>query len=406
MRNPRAVNPTMKTTNRNILQLLLIVVPFVLLWGVLALGFHDIWVTQKDKLFDFYPRWHGAREMLRGTDPYSDEMNRTILADMGYEYYTPYKHNFMYPATVTWVLLPFWLVPWSVSISLWSSLQLMLMTVLPVLVFLQLGWRIPPRRLLLITLFSALIYRHAMNVYLLGQFQVFILACLLIAWALLQTEKHPWLAALALIGPTIRPEGVIIVAVILADLLLRRRYKPVIIWGGLMGVVFLLSVLPIGFWIPDFLHVTSGYRECCTYTEPTKVLGIGGSNYVIGALSLAWGVWMLWTTRTLPENERTIFGLAILLLLFLLVMTQTKNYTLVYALLPIWLIIWLARDHGWGLAIGLALLASPWLYVVASREYDVKDSVEQLLLPAISAALLTVLYWRLYRPAALETSES
>jgi len=366
----------------------------LLFWAALAVVSHQIWVAQQEKLFDFYPRWHGAREMLDGQNPYTLAINQDILTAMGYQVWEPYRHNFLYPATVTYILLPFWLAPWELSISVWLGLNLLLMLSLPLIIYLVvLRWRIPPLLLVLVIFFSAFVFRHAMNTYLVGQFLFVILGCLVLAWW--QTVAgRPWLVALALLGATLRPDGAIIVAAFLFDLLLTRRYKTVGLWLGMMGGLFLLSWVQVGFWVPDMLASVRGYRECCIYAYPPDVLGIAGIAPFFSVGVLVWGGVMLWQMRPLPDLTRIPWSLAVVGIVYLLVFTQSKDYTLVYGLLAAWVVIWAAKGRGWTVGAVLLLLATPWLYAARGATLAAGYPLEQLLTPVLLGLLLSYQWWR------------
>ncbi|MBN1679847.1 MAG: hypothetical protein JW966_06115 [Anaerolineae bacterium] len=381
-----------RTTLRQVLPAVIIL---LVLWIMLVGMSYAIWVTQQDKTFDFFPRWYGARKMLQGTNPYSVEVNKRTLELMDYAEYIPFKHNFAYLATVTYILLPFWLLPWDVAISLWCGMNLLLLLILPFTVFMQLGWRIKPWLLAVLTFFSSFLFRHSMHAYLFGQFLLFILACLIIAWWGISTNRS-WVLVLALLGSTVRHEGALITAVVLLYLFLTQRYRIVFIWTAIMGSLFVLSLLQIGFWIPDFLDNMRGYRECCLYTYPPDTLGYAPLSplFVIGVLG--WGAWMLWQMRRLPDVTRVPWGLSVVIIVYLLVMTQSKDYTLVYGLLPAWMVVWASRGRWWSTLAILAILFSPWVYDSAGATLPKGNPLEQLLTPLFLGALLTVhwLEWR------------
>lgn len=367
------------------------------MWLLFAWATDVIWISQHgDSVgYDFYPRWYGAREMLQGNNPYSLEINRVILADMGFPEFIPYKHNFSYLATITFTLLPFWALPFFTSLTLWSGLQLLMILALPALTFIVLlDWRIKPPLLALLIFFSSLVYRQTMISYVLGQFIVFCFGFILIAyWQILRGK--PWLVALALIAATTRPEGVIFASAILFDLLLQRRFRPIIIFAALMGGLFLLSVIWIGWWIPDFLEAADGYRDCCDYTEPTQVIGVDILARILWVAVIGWAGWMFWQMRALPDRERIAWSLSVLFIAYLLIFTQSKGYTLIYALFPIWVIVWADKGRFWTVVFAVIVLSSPWLYFGLESTFENSTQVEQLATPLILLVALTI-YWRRY----------
>lgn len=374
-----------ESTKRNLIVLLLV----LLLWGTFAWGTYSILIPQRGNLFDFYPRWHGARVMLQGEDPYSVEVNRDILKAMGWEEFQQYRHNFLYPATVTYQLLPFFLIPSYWAISLWNGLQMMLLFLLPIVVFSYLGWRPKPALLAAITFFGTFVFRHAMHNYLFGQFVVFTLANLIVAWWAV-AENRPWLGAVALVLAAIRPEGILLVAAFLLYLLLTRHYKTLVLWGGIMGTMFALSVVQIGWWIPRMLENVRGYRECCLYAYPPDVLGNGALKYLLVAAVLAWGAWLFWDMRKLGDKLRIPWSLSVVIVVFLVVLTQSKDYTLTYGLLPLWMVVWAGRGRWQSSLPVLLILFSPWVYYWTNLTGPTSGfPLEQLLTPLFLGALLT-----------------
>ncbi|WP_119071424.1 glycosyltransferase 87 family protein [Aggregatilinea lenta] len=374
------------------------------LWFVLTVT-TQLWLIPKKMPhdYDLFPRWYGAREMLQGVNPYTDAVTYPMLKAMGYPLYDKYIHRFYYPATVTWILLPFWLLPFSLSIILWCGLQLLLVLVLPLLVFTLLSWRLPPLLLALITVFSAVPWRHSANSYVIGQYTIFILACLVISWWMV-LEDRPWFAAIALVGSTVRSEGIVLTAALLLFLLLSRHYKVVMRWAGIMSVLFFLSVAQIGFWIPDFLHDIRGYEANQATTFAPAIFGVNWLTYLMIAIIVGWGIYMLYQMYSLPMQYRLPWSLSVFILVALLTLRQTKDYTLVYALLPIWIIAWAGRKQPWNTGGVLLILISPWIYNAVGANMGHDSQVEQFLTPVLLAGLLTYQWLRWKQPYTQPTS--
>jgi hypothetical protein len=397
-------NTGMGKTYTNRTQLLLLVFVLVVIWGLFAWLTHSYVVSFRHQSFDFYPRWHGARVMLEGENPYSEAVNRAILEAMHWPQFVRYQHNFLYPATITYQLIPFWLLPFDISVSIWSGLQLLITIVLPFIVFALLDWQPRLGIIAVISFVGAFIFRHAMHNFLFGQFVTFTLFCLVMVWAMLRLEQ-PWLAAIALVLGAIRPEGIIMMAAMLLYLLVTRRYKIILYWLGMMGALFLLSVLQIGFWIPDMMESVLGYRECCIYTYPPAVLGHPIFGTLFTALILLWGYWMLRQIWQLPESSRIPWILAVLITVLLLVFVQSKDYTLVYSLLPAWIIIWASRGSWWSIFAVLLLQTSSWFYYLAYGDSLIGTSgrfMEQIITPLALLILLTIV-WAQWKQNQMQT---
>jgi hypothetical protein len=199
--------------------------------------------------------------------------------------------------------------------------------------------------------------------------------------------------ALALVGATVRPEGIILVSAFLFDLVLKRHYKTVLIWGTIMGSLFLLSVLQIGFWIPDMLENIPKYRECCLPTDPPDVVGYSSwIGHLIRVGVAAWAGWMLWMLRPLPDLTRIPWSLSVVVIAYLLIFTQTKNYTLAYALLPIWVL--LRFTHSWQRGLVMMFFFLPWLYLILDQPDGAAMPYEQLFTPLMLGGLLTYVWYQ------------
>lgn len=368
----------------------------LLLWSVLSLTFFHVFV--KPDIYDFYPRWYGARAMLQGRNPYDIDLREENVAGEDFEgYHEPAAYlHFLYPATITYILLPFWMLPFPVALSAWSGLQLLLLLLLPLLVFHLLRWPLKPPVVLLTLLLSALIYRYAVEAYLLGQFVIPVLACIVVAWWQ-TTENRAWPVALALIAATIRPEGILFSGVFLFALLLMRRFRTIAIWSGIMGGLFLLSVLQIGFWPEDFLNGIRFYRDVAVTSFPLDAVGDKRAQAVFVVGILIWGTWMLWQAQKLPDRERLAWQISVGIAVALLAMRQSKDYTYVYLLFPLWVTLSADRPYSINTLAVFILLIVPRFVLTLQPEHMSLFLAGQLLIPLGTAILLTY-QWLRIRP--------
>jgi hypothetical protein len=170
-----------------------------------------------------------------------------------------------------------------------------------------------------------------------------------------------------------------------------------------MGTMFLLTLLQIGFWIPDMLENIRGYRECCLFTYPPEIIGYDLLSNLLVIGVLIWGLWMLAQMRHLPERTRIPWGLSVVIIVLLLVLTQSKDYTLIYGLLPAWMVVWAGRGRWWSTLLVLLILFSPWIYHWTETSSPLGFPLEQLLTPLFLGALLTY-HWLEWKPANLASS--
>ncbi len=365
------------------------IVLILLLWLIVSV-FTYLWLVPQQRNFDFYSNWVGAHEMLRGENPYNRQLSDEYLEARGYPMLV--HRQFHYPATITWVLLPFWVIPWKVAVSLWCGLQILLVMFLPLLVFRLLGWRIQPRVMLLVLLVSLVGNYHTVNVYVIGQFTIFVLACLIVAWWSI-LEDRPWLVAFALLAATIRPESAFIAGAVLLDLLLNRRFKTLILWAVLAGIVFSVTFFQVGFWITDILQAVEHYHFVSRVSSyPPAALGIDFLVPVIVAAALIWGAIMFWQTRALPDITRFPWRTSVAILIVLIILPQSHDYTLVYTFLPIWFLMWVGRHSSWTMALLIAVLLASWgVYFAGDSDLE---RLQQLLTPLLLAGLLTYHWFR------------
>lgn len=75
----------------------------ILFWLALSLASYWLVVVDNNHRFDFYPRWVGARAVLRGESPYSDAVTEDIQRGMFGRTLGPEEdqQRFAYAATIT-----------------------------------------------------------------------------------------------------------------------------------------------------------------------------------------------------------------------------------------------------------------------------------------------------------------
>ena len=365
----------------------------LILWMLLSLASYRLLVVPRQRQFDFYPRWVGARAVLAGENPYSPQVDARIQQGIfgRRQASDEVVQEFVYSATITWLLLPFWILPFPLAVSLWCGLQLLLLLICPLLVMALLKWKLPPLSFFILLLFSVFLFRYPVNAYVLGQFIAWVLACTVIAWWGMANE-NPAVSILGMAGMLVRPE--VVIAPIGALLIhnWKEKGRTVLIgWAGVVVALWLLTRLWIGPWELDFLNEIDAYRGYSFISWLPVSLG----NIWVGSLLtlcvLAWGAWMWWRLRSLPEGERLPWEIAVSVLVTLLVSPQPNTYTLTLALIPIWVGLWSSRGRPVDWLPFLVVLISPWGF------YLLRDSLpfalERHLIPFAVGVLLT-LQWR------------
>jgi hypothetical protein len=104
----------------------------------------------------------------------------------------------------------------------------------------------------------------------------------------------------------------------------------------------------------------------------------------------------------LPDLTRIPWSLSTVIVAYLLIFTQSKDYTLVYVLIPLWVSLWSTRGHWLSSLVVLAILASPWVYWRAGLTLPDGNPKEQFLTPLFAGMVLTVhwLQWSKEQQAA------
>lgn len=365
------------------------------LWMLLSIASYVLLAIPREQRFDFYPRWVGARAMLRGENSYSDQVTSQIQEGMFGRQLGPEEdqQRFAYSALITWLLLPFWLLPFPIAISLWCGLQLLLLLLIPLLMALLLNWRISPASLIIILVFSIFVYRYPINAYLLGQFIPFCMASLVAAWYCLVHDR-PFLASIALIMAMVRPEIIVFPLVALLIIAWEMGYRRVVaIWIAGIGSLWLLTHLWVGPWEWDFIKGLGAYQ---VYSAPIWPPSLFGNNllallFVIAIL--VWGIWLWKEVKPLGDSERIGWVLSFTALIGLVLFPQTGNYTLILGLITVWVILWVFKGHYLYWILVFSVLCSPWIFMIIDNRWL---SWEHLIIPVCLILLLTFSWWRMH----------
>lgn len=360
---------------------LVAIIALCALVGGIALFSLNVFVAERGLTFDFYPHWVGGRAVWQGQTPYTPDITRQIQLGMFGRALPPQddQQNFAYPAYTSIILGPVLALPAALAIAVWMSIQLSAVLVTPLVWLAILDWR--PRPLALFVLLVALVFvfRYPINLYILAQFSGTVLLGLTLAVYALKTERDVWagvaLALLASVPPTL---GVPLSVMVLGGCALRGRWRGALAFCVVMGVLVGISILKIGWWLPDFLAVVRAYADYAPPVWPPGYVAWLPLRWLLvgGVLAmLAWQTRQFWRGGALPDF------VAAAVLACLLLLPQTGNYYLVL-LIPLALLC-LQRAHGQtarlltGLAIG-ALVFSPWWYFNLG---DKAQDVQLLLVP-------------------------
>lgn len=329
-------------------------------------------VKPRGQAFDLFWIWAGGRAVLAGQNPYSPEVTQIIQLGVFKKIIPPneYQHGFPHPAHIAFILLPFIILPFSWSVTLWLSLQIPLYMVAFFIGCKILNYSIRPYLLFLLIILTILGFRFPINVYVLGQLTIFVIFCALLAIRLFQQGQPDW-AAVALAGTTIRPD-LALIAILLAFIFARNsthRNKFVI---TLLSIGFVLAGLPmlfIGFWPLTWLNAIGAYGHNPFATWPPELL----PNFWLKALLLLgltiWlGYYLILAWRQ-PNNFHHSLLAGAAILFGAIVLPQTGSYSLTILVIPA-IILWYYACSPWLRVIIALSLLLPWFYFALDGPFD------------------------------------
>ncbi len=336
----------------------------------------------RGNLSDLYPRWLGARELLRhGRNPYSAEITREI--QRGY-YGRPLdparaddpkdQQGFVYPAYVVFLLAPTVDLPFEAVQQGFRWLLVALAAATPLLWLRVLGWK-PPRGTVLTFMVLMVGWLPMVQGIKLQQLSLLVAgflaacgACLAGGWPLLAGG----LLALATIKPQLTwPLVLWLLLWAGSDWRGRRRF----VFG--FGLVILLLVGGAQLILPGWLRMFAGaIGQYHHYTQNQSVLAwlFGGiAGRILEGMSVLLCTLSMWRVRIEPATS-AVFGRAFALVLALtaLIVPMSSPYNQVL-LAPAILALLRSESSGEpilpavGLArlIGAVLLVWPWIATVA-----------------------------------------
>ena len=342
-----------------------------------AYALYSIHIQRLGNALDYYPFWAGGREVvLNRQNPYDPAVMQRIQEAIYGRPALPdeNQHGYAYPAHAPFVALPFILLPFPLSASLWIASQQFLAIAAVILTIRATGWQVGRWRLLLLCL-AAMIFRYTMITVVLGQTSIFVLFWLVLAlWA--AQRRHGVLVGLALAAASIKPQLVVLPALaLLVSLPSRLRNRALLTLGGAMAALFIGSWLFAGNWIADYWQLLQAYQGYSSTEFPlVRLVGLwlpGPASQVINGIAvvalLGWLGVVLWHGRV---SGQSAYPMAAAVVGTQLVMPQTGSYNLVLLLLPAVVALYLlntsrVRRRPWAIAgqtvVWLDLLIIPWL---------------------------------------------
>lgn len=267
----------------------------------------------RGNLSDLYPRWLGARELLRnGKDPYSPEITHEIQTgyygrplDEHHPYDPKDQAGFAYPVYVVFLLAPTVLLPFSMVQAMFYWLFIGVITGTVILWFKGLHW--PPRRL---TLFTAITLGlgnfPAIQSLALRQLTILVAGFLALAFVFTVRRKFVFAGVLLALA-TIKPQLAIPMTLWLALWTLSGwRARKGLLFGFLGSIAILVACaqLVLPGWLVEFYRAVIAYRKYTGGATAADVLfgaGLGRAANIL--LVLITGI-ICWQLRR--ESEKSI----------------------------------------------------------------------------------------------------
>jgi len=359
------------------------------LWLLLSIASYQLVVKNRNNRFDFYPRWIGSRSLLQGESPYSHQITRKIQDGMFDRELSANEdqQKFAYMAIIAFQLLPFWLLPFPLAVSIWMGLQLVLLLCLPIGVWQLIGWKPGLFAFTLLIFFSIVIFRYPINSYLIGQFIPFCLASLVFAWWGISYRRYG-LASLGLLLSLVRPEVVFIPVsfmLIMSWNVCRMRVIKNLFIG--LFALWALTWALIGSWEIDYLQGLISYSGYSSPVWPPALTNQPVFSVVLILSAAVWASWMTLNVAKYPFKEKMGWLLCISITFSLLTLPQTGNYTLILGLLVVWFIVGLPGQRTFFIFLVSIILSLPWVFHLLPQPMV---DLEHLVIPLSFAFAITL----------------
>lgn len=317
---------------------------------------------------DLYPRWVGGRALLRGRNPYGPEVEAEIHQAVYGRPRLPEEpqFGFYYPAYIVALVGPLLPLPLEAAVRVWGGVNLALLLALSLTVAWA-AWPRPPPLSLGVVFFSLGLFWPAVLSVVVGQYGLAVVGLGALAWGLLRAGRDApagAVLALAAVKPSV---SFLPVLFLLGWAAARRRFGVAAGFGACLAVLTLLTSLPAGWWVGDFLAAIARYE---VNVGPSFVTWKPAHAFTLPAiLGLLGAGWLLVRSagQILRPGDFPWAGLVGTLLLNLLLTPHVGIFDLVALLIPLgWL---LSRWAGSapGLILWLGLVWFPAVLVLGLR---------------------------------------
>jgi hypothetical protein len=299
---------------------------------------------------DLFPVWVGAGEVLRGHDPYREEVSERIQLRVYGRKLTNYElehgkdqHRFAYPAYTAFVLGPLTLLSYNTARALACGIFGTLIALSVPCWMRTVGWRPPPAVVAWVTVIVLLspVTTRGLRLVQVGVLAGFLLSVATLAVA----NNHLLIAGVLLAAASIKPQLAILPTtwLLLWSLsALGKRWRLLLALGCTLLALIAGSVALVPQWIPHFLDGLAAYRR---YTgAPSAFDAVFGRPWstVPAVLAVAALAVVAWKARCADPPSRA-YALALALALAVTVWAVPANFDPYNQLLGLPLVFFLGR---------------------------------------------------------------
>jgi hypothetical protein len=381
---------------------MLIVLTVVALLAGMTVLTHNNFTAPYPGLNDFMSRWEGARSYwIDGLDPYGDAASLNIQNQI---YGRPVQEGedpgfFAYPFYTLFFVWPLVHTSYAWASAVWMVLLAACLVASVFLILNLFDWRPKPLVLGLLILWSLLFYFSARGL-ILGQPGLLVYFLEIAAlWAI--AKGHDRSAGVALAFSTLKPQmGFLIVPFLLLWGVRARRWRFVMAFTGVLGVLVVASFLMQPSWLGDWIAQIQRYPSYTALGSPVWIV----TQYYLGLGSIGeWAVnlifygFMLWTwygVLVQGRTDRWLWAAVVTLTVTHLVAPRTATPHYVVFMLPI---IFYFREivranRRWGSVFVVLIIAAlvflPWMHFLLTVEGEFEHPTVYLPLPFAMVILL------------------
>jgi hypothetical protein len=306
----------------------------------------------KANMWDLYPRWVGARELLlRGQNPYGPEVSHEIqMAFYGHVVTQDYREptrkpvdeqRFAYPVYVVFLMAPVIGIDFS-EVQRWAPTVLAFLTVLTVPLWLDtLGWHLPWSAIAAITLFTASSPQIAQGMR--HQQLSVVVGLLFAAGASCVRRNHLVCAGALFAWSTIKPQMALFPLCFFLIWVMGDWPKRWRLLAGFLATLMALigaGELILPGWIGYFIDGASAYRRYFPTTSLLRMALGDTAGEIVGGAILAGLLLLAWRSRKEAADSRqfiTVF--AAILIGTILVFPLLTPFNQVLLILPAMLVL-------------------------------------------------------------------